>query len=209
MNTRALMAECLGTFVLVIGGCGAAVLAGDRIGFLGVALAFGLSLLVAAYAVGHLSGAHVNPAVSVGIAAAGRLPWRELPGYVVAQLVGAIVASGVLWVVATGRPNADPAAAGFATNGWGAFSPGGFGFTAAFVTEVVLTFILVFTILATTNPQAPLALAGVAIGGVLALVHRRDRDRAPGAKADARARVSPPRRRGARGPSSTRPARRP
>ena len=171
MRTRALAAELLGTFILVLGGCGAAILAGDRIGFVGVALAFGLSLLAVAYAVGHLSGAHVNPAVSVGVAAAGRLPWRDVPGYVVAQVLGAIVASWVIYLVAAGRPGADPIASGFAANGYDGFSPERFGVGAAFVAEGVLTFVFVFTVLATTNPQAPVPLAGVAIGGALALVH--------------------------------------
>jgi aquaporin Z len=157
--------------VLVLGGCGSAILAGDHIGFLGVAFAFGLSLLAMAYAVGHLSGCHVNPAVSLGITLAGRLTWRECGGYVVAQVLGAIAASWLLYFVATSHPGADPVAAGFAANGYGAHSPGGFAAGGAFVLEVVLTFVLVFTVLATTSPQAPTQLAGVAIGLVLTLIH--------------------------------------
>jgi len=171
MNRSAYAAEFLGTFVLVLGGCGSAILAGDHIGFLGVAFAFGLSLLAMAYAVGHLSGCHVNPAVSLGVTLAGRLTWREFGGYVVAQVLGAIVASWVLYFVATSHAGADPVAAGFAANGYGAHSPGGFDAAGAFVLEVVLTWVLVFTVLATTNPQAPVALAGVAIGLVLTLIH--------------------------------------
>src|SRR5690242_5887012 len=107
MRTRTRGAEFLGTFILVLGGCGAAILAGDRIGFAGVALAFGLSLLVDAYALGHLSGAHVNPAVTFGVAASGRLPWRDVPGYLIAQVLGAIVASWVIYFIAAGRPGVD------------------------------------------------------------------------------------------------------
>jgi aquaporin Z len=171
MHRSAYAAEFLGTFVLVLGGCGSAILAGDRIGFLGVAFAFGLSLLAMAYAVGHLSGCHVNPAVSLGITLAGRLTWRECGGYVAAQVLGAIVASWLLYFVATSHAGADPVAAGFAANGYGPHSPGGYEAGGAFVLEVVLTFVLVFTVLATTNPQAPMQLAGVAIGLVLTLVH--------------------------------------
>ncbi len=171
MRNRTFVAELIGTFILVLGGCGAAILAGDRIGFVGVALAFGLSLLAVAYAVGHLSGAHVNPAVTVAVAASGRLPWREVPGYVVAQVLGAVAASWVVYAVASGRPGVDPLAGGFATNGYGNLSPEHFGLVAAFIAESVLTFVFTFVVLAATNPQAPVPLAGVAIGGALALVH--------------------------------------
>jgi len=167
MRRAAYPAEFLGTFVLVLGGCGSAILAGDRIGFLGVAFAFGLSLLAMAYALGHLSGCHGNPAVSLGAVLAGRLTWREFGGYVGAQVLGAVVASWLLYFVATSHAGADPVAAGFAANGYGPHSPGGFDAGGAFVLEVVLTFVLVFTVLATTNPQAPVALAGIAIGLVL------------------------------------------
>ncbi len=169
-HRSAYAAECLGTFVLVLGGCGAAILAGDRIGYLGVAFAFGLSLLAMAYALGHLSGCHVNPAVSLGITLAGRLTWRECGAYVVAQVIGAIAAAWLLYFIALSHPG-DPVGAGFAANGYGTHSPGGFALPGAFVAEVVLTFVLVYTVLATTNPQAPNALAGVAIGLVLTLVH--------------------------------------
>jgi aquaporin Z len=171
MYRSAFAAEFLGTFVLVLGGCGSAILAGDHIGFLGIAFAFGLSLLAMVYAIGHISGCHVNPAVSLGATLAGRLTWRECGGYVVAQVLGAIVASWVLYFVATSHAGADPIAAGFAANGYGAHSPGGFDARGAFVLEVVLTFVLVFTVLATTDPRAPVELAGVAIGLVLTLIH--------------------------------------
>jgi aquaporin Z len=172
MKGRVLAAELVGTFVLVLGGCGTAVLAGDRVGYLGVALAFGLTVVAMAYAVGHLSGAHLNPAVTAGVAMSGRLPWRDAPGYILAQVAGAVLASWVLYTIATGRSSgADPIAAGFAANGFGAHSPGGYALEAAFITETILTFILVFTVLGATNPQAPIQLAGLAIGGVLTLVH--------------------------------------
>jgi aquaporin Z len=165
-------AEAIGTFVLVLGGCGAAVLAGTEIGFLGVSFAFGLSLLAMAYAIGHLSGCHVNPAVSVGLAVAGRLPWRDVPGYVVAQVLGAIAAAWVLYVVATGAASADQVvASGFAANGYGAHSPGGYSLEAALVIEVVLTAVLVFTVLSATSPQVAAGFAGIPIGLVLTLIH--------------------------------------
>jgi len=136
MRRAAYPAEFLGTFVLVLGGCGSAILAGDRIGFLGVAFAFGLSLLAMAYALGHLSGCHANPAVSLGAVLAGRLTWREFGGYVGAQVLGAVVASWLLYFVATSHAGADPVAAGFAANGYGPHSPGGFDAGGAFVLEV-------------------------------------------------------------------------
>jgi aquaporin Z len=172
MRRRILAAEFLGTFVLVFGGCGAAVLAGDRIGYLGIALAFGLTVIAMAYAVGHLSGAHLNPAITAGVAMSGRLPWRDVPGYVAAQVAGAVLASWVLYAIASGRAaGPDPVTAGFAANGYGAHSPGGFGLGASLLAEVTLSFLLVFTVLGATNPQAPVQFAGLAIGGVLALIH--------------------------------------
>src|SRR5271166_1411533 len=142
------LAEFFGTFVLVFGGCGAAVLAGDKIGFAGAAFAFGLSLLAMVYTIGPISGCHINPAVTVGLLLSGKFEAKYLPGYVIAQIIGAIVAAAVLLLIAEGR-NAgyDPALAGFAANGFGAHSPGGYNLIAAFLTEVVLTFFLVFTVL--------------------------------------------------------------
>lgn len=167
---RRLAAEAFGTFVLVLGGCGAAVLAGDAIGSAGIAAAFGLSVLTAAYAVGHVSGGHFNPAVSLGAAVAGRLPWRLVPSYVVTQVVAAIAAAGVLLAVASGRPGFD-VAEGFATNGYGDASPAGYAWWAAALVEVLLTALFVLTILGVTDRRAPQGFAPVAIGLGLTLIH--------------------------------------
>lgn len=171
---RRMAAEALGTFWLVFGGCGSAVLAAGfpelGIGFLGVSLAFGLTVLTMAYAVGHISGAHLNPAVTVGLWAGGRFPAAEIPGYVIAQLVGAVIAAGVLYVIASGAPGFD-LGAGFASNGYGAHSPGGYSLTAALVAEVVLTFVFVTIILNVTDRRAPAGFAPLAIGLTLTLIH--------------------------------------
>ena len=165
-------AELIGTFVLVFGGCGAAVLAGSHIGFAGVAFAFGFSLLVMAYAIGPISGRHINPAVTFGLLLSGKFEAKYVPGYVIAQIVGAIIAGGVLLVIAGGTSAGyDPSTAGFAANGYGAHSPGGYNLTAAFVAEVVLTFFLVFTVLGSTDIKAPVGFAGIPIGIVLVLIH--------------------------------------
>lgn len=175
-----LAAEALGTFVLVLGGCGAAVLAAATtttdgtavgIGYLGVALAFGLTVLVMAAAFGGVSGGHFNPAVSLGLAVARRLPWRDLPGYVVAQVAGAVAAAAVLFVIASGRAGFDAAASGFATNGYGSRSPAGYSMVSALVVEVVMTAVFLLVILGATGPRAPKALAPVAIGLALTLIH--------------------------------------
>ncbi|MDO5506241.1 MAG: aquaporin Z [Pseudoxanthomonas suwonensis] len=179
---KRLSAEFLGTFWLVLGGCGSAVLAanfgGDGnplgIGLLGVSLAFGLTVLTGAYAFGHISGGHFNPAVSFGLWAGGRFPVSELVPYIVAQVLGAILAGFVLWQVASGSAlfAPDAAAAGnFATNGYGAMSPGGYGMTAALIIEVVLTAMFVVIIMGATHHKAPAALAPVAIGLALTLIH--------------------------------------
>ncbi len=166
------LAEMIGTFVLVFGGCGAAVLAGSKIGFAGIALAFGFSLLAMVYAIGSISGCHVNPAVTVGLLLTGKFEAKNVPGYIMAQVIGAIIAASVLFVVARGTASGyDPAVAGFAANGYGAHSPGGYDLTAAFVTEVVLTAFLVFTVLGSTDIQAPVGFAGIPIGIVLTLIH--------------------------------------
>ena len=164
-------AELIGTFVLVFGGCGAAVLAGSHIGFAGVAFAFGFSLLVMAYAIGPISGCHINPAVTFGLLLSGKFEAKHVPGYVVAQ-IRRDLAGGVLLIIAGGTSAGyDPATAGFAANGYGAHSPGGYNLTAAFVAEVVLTFFLVFTVLGTTDIKAPVGFAGIPIGIVLVLIH--------------------------------------
>jgi aquaporin Z len=170
----ALFCEFLGTFWLVLGGCGAAVLAAAfpdlGIGFTGVALAFGLTVLTGAYAFGPVSGAHFNPAVTCGLWAGGRFPGRHVAPYIAAQVVGAIVASAVLYVIASGRAGFD-LAAGFAANGYGAHSPGGYSIGAAVITEAVMTFMFVIVILGSTHRRAPTGFAGLAIGLALTLIH--------------------------------------
>ncbi len=172
--TQKLGAECLGTFWLVFGGCGSAVLAAAfpqlGIGFLGVALAFGLTVMTMAYAVGHISGGHFNPAVSVGLAVAKRFPVKDLLPYVGAQLVGAIVAAAVLYVIASGKAGFD-LAGGFASNGYGDHSPGGYSLVACLVAEVVLTFAFLMIILGSTDRRAPAGFAPIAIGLGLTLIH--------------------------------------
>src|SRR5882672_1540580 len=166
------VAELIGTFVLVFGGCGAAVLAGGKIGFAGVAFAFGFSLLAMVYAIGPVSGCHINPAVTLGLLLSGKFEAKYAAGYIAAQVVGAILAAGVLLIVAGGTTAGyDPSAAGFAANGYGAHSPGGYNLIAAFVAEVVLTFFLVFTVLGSTDIKAPVGFAGIPIGIVLVLIH--------------------------------------
>ena len=179
MGSR-LAAEALGTFVLVLGGCGAAVLAAQvvtdggadvGIGLLGVSLAFGLSVLGMAYAVGSVSGGHFNPAVTLGAALAGRTEWRCLGPYWLAQVAGGSLGALVLYAVATGRPGFDAVESGFASNGWGERSPEGYGLAAALLVEVVLTAVFLYVILGATDARAPEGFAPVAIGLVLTLIH--------------------------------------
>jgi aquaporin Z len=166
------IAEFVGTFVLVFASCGSAVLAGDKIGFLGVALAFGLSLLAMVYAIGPISGCHINPAVTVGILITRKMDAKYTAGYIVAQILGAIVASALLLLIVKGAPNGyDPAVAGFAANGYGDHSPGYYSLQSALLVEIVLTFFLVFTVLGATDIKAPVGFAGIAIGFVLTLIH--------------------------------------
>jgi aquaporin Z len=171
---KAYGAEFLGTFWLVLGGCGSAVLAAAfpnvGIGLLGVALAFGLTVLTMAFAIGHISGCHLNPAVSVGLWAGGRFPANKLAPYIVAQVLGAIAAGGVLYVIASGAPEFD-VAKGFASNGYGAHSPGGYSLTAALVCEVVMTMFFLIVILGATDKRAPAGFAPIAIGLALTLIH--------------------------------------
>ena len=171
---KKMLAEFFGTFWLVFGGCGAAVLAAGvadvGIGWLGVAFAFGLTVMTMAFAIGHISGCHLNPAVSLGLAVGKRFPIGELPGYVVAQLVGGAVGAGVLYVIASGGPGFD-LAAGFAANGFGDHSPGGYGLMAGAVAEVVLTFMFLLIILGATDRRAPAGFAPIAIGLGLTLIH--------------------------------------
>ena len=171
---KAYGAEFLGTFWLVLGGCGSAVLAAAfpevGIGLLGVALAFGLTLLTMAYAIGHISGCHLNPAVSVGLWAGGRFGATKLAPYIVAQVLGAVAAAAVLYVIASGSPGFD-VSAGFASNGYGEHSPGGYSLLAALVTEVVMTMFFLFIIMGSTDKRAPAGLAPIAIGLGLTLIH--------------------------------------
>lgn len=166
------VAELVGTFVLVFASCGSAVLAGDEIGFLGVSLAFGLSLLAMVYAIGPISGCHINPAVTVGILMTKKMDAKYAPGYIVAQIVGAILAAAILLLIVKGTPSGyDPSVAGFAANGYGDHSPGRYNLLSALVAEIVLTFFLVYTVLGATDIKAPVGFAGIAIGFVLTLIH--------------------------------------
>jgi aquaporin Z len=167
---RASIAEFFGTFWLVLGGCGAAVLAGRGIGTLGVSLAFGLTVLTMAYAIGHISGCHLNPAVSIGLWAAGRFKGDRLAAYIIAQVLGAVVAGGVLYFIAKGQPGFS-AHGGFASNGYGQLSPGGFGLASSFVTEAVMTGMFLVVILGATDERAPKGFAPIAIGFALTLIH--------------------------------------
>ncbi|MFZ0497871.1 MAG: aquaporin Z [Steroidobacteraceae bacterium] len=171
---RKLLAEFIGTAWLVLGGCGAAVLAAAfpklGIGFVGVALSFGLTLLTMAYAIGHVSGCHINPAVSVGLCAGGRFRVADLPGYIIAQVLGGLAGAGVLYLIASGHVDFSTAG-GFASNGYGAHSPGGYSLMSAFVCEVVMTFGFLFVIMGATHGNAPRGFAPLAIGLCLTLIH--------------------------------------
>jgi len=173
--SKRLGAEMFGSFWLVLGGCGSAVLAAAfphvGIGLAGVSLAFGLTVLTLAYAIGHISGCHLNPAVSIGLTVAGRFPARDLVPYIVAQVIGATLGAYTLSVIATGAPGFDLVASGFATNGFGEHSPGQYTMVAALVCEVVMTFFFLFVILGATDHRAPSGFAPIAIGLCLTLIH--------------------------------------
>ena len=172
-TSRRVVAEFFGTFWLVFGGCGAAVLAAAfpslGIGFVGVAFAFGLTVLTMAYAVGHVSGGHFNPAVTIGLWAAGRCANRHVVPYIVAQVIAAILAAAALWMIASGKPGWVPN--GFASNGYGELSPGKYGVAACFFTEVLMTFFFLFIIIGTTSKGAATGFAGIPIGLALTLIH--------------------------------------
>ncbi len=168
---KAYIAEFVGTFVLVFGGVGSAVLAGTHIGFLGVALAFGLSLLAMVYTIGPISGCHINPAVTFGLFLARKFPGDRVAGYWLAQVLGGIVAALILFVIASGQPHFSAVASGFGSNGYGIRSPDQFALGAAFLCEVVMTAFLVLTVLGATDVKAPVGFAGLAIGLVLTLIH--------------------------------------
>ncbi len=171
---RKLAAEFFGTFWLVLGGCGSAVLAaafpGLGIGLLGVSLAFGLTVMTMAFAIGHISGCHLNPAVTLGLWAGGRFKGKEVLPYIVSQVVGGIAGAGILYLIATGKPGFDTAA-GFASNGYGEHSPGGYSMLAALVAEVVMTFMFLLIIMGSTDKRAPKGFAPIAIGLGLTLIH--------------------------------------
>ncbi|WP_118181886.1 aquaporin Z [Paraburkholderia phosphatilytica] len=177
--SKRLAAEMFGTLWLVLGGCGSAVLAanfagpvhGLGIGFVGVSFAFGLTVLTMAYAIGHISGCHLNPAVSVGLAVAGRFPFREVVPYTAAQVIGAVLGAWILSVIASGQLGFDLVASGFASNGYGMRSPGHYSLAAAFVCEVVMTAFFLFVILGATEKRAPAGFAPIAIGLCLTLIH--------------------------------------
>jgi aquaporin Z len=173
--SKRLAAEFFGTFWLVTGGCGSAILAAAfpdlGIGFAGVALAFGFTVLTMVYAVGHISGGHFNPAVTVGLFAGGRFPARDVIPYIVVQVVGSIAAAAVLYLIASGKPGFDASASGFASNGYGAHSPGGFSMQSAIVCELVMTAFFLIVIHGATHKRAPTGFAGIAIGLTLTLIH--------------------------------------
>ena len=171
---RRYLAETIGTFWLTFAGCGSAVIAAAfphvGIGLLGVALTFGLSVVTMAYAIGHISGCHLNPAVTVGLAAGGRFPAKDIAPYVVAQVVGAVIAAALLRTIADGAPGFD-VSGGFASNGYGEHSPGHYSLVAALLTEVTLTAVFLFVIMGSTHPKAPSGFAGLAIGLTLTMIH--------------------------------------
>jgi aquaporin Z len=171
---RKCLAEAIGTFWLTFGGCGTAVIAATfpqvGVGIVGVAFAFGLTVLTMAYAIGHISGCHLNPAVTVGLAAGGRFPSKDIAPYVIAQVVGAVVAAAVLYVIARGAPDFD-LAKGFAANGYGEHSPGHYSLAAGLVAEIVLTMMFLFVIMGATHGSAPVGFAPIAIGLCLTLIH--------------------------------------
>ena len=174
MDLRKYLAEAIGTFWLTFAGCGSAVIAAAfpqvGIGLLGVSLAFGLSVLTMAYAIGHISGCHLNPAVTFGLAAGGRFPAKDVAPYVVAQVVGAVVGAATLYAIASGAPGFD-VAKGFAANGYGAHSPGGYSLFSAMLAEIVLTMAFLFIIMGATHGKAPVGFAPIAIGLALTLIH--------------------------------------
>jgi len=173
--TKKLGAEFIGTFWLVLGGCGSAVLAAGYpevgIGWLGVSLAFGLTVMTMAFALGHISGCHLNPAVSIGLWKGGRFDSSELVPYIVVQVAGGLAGAGILYIIASGLPGFDASASGFAANGFGEHSPAGYQLTAALVTEIVMTFMFLIIILGATDERAPAGLAPIAIGLGLTLIH--------------------------------------
>jgi aquaporin Z len=170
-SSQKYIAELLGTMVLVLMGCGSAVIAGGNIGFLGISLAFGLAVVVMAYAIGPVSGCHLNPAITISMLVAGKISGKDAVGYIAAQLIGAVVGSGILYLIASGKDGYSIAANGLGQNGYGALSPAHYGLTAAFIAEVVLTFIFLIVIFGATHKKAFDSFAGLAIGLALVLIH--------------------------------------
>lgn len=165
------IAELIGTFVLVFIGCGSAVVAGKAIGFTGISFAFGLAVLAMVYAIGNISGCHINPAISVGMLVAGKMKWQDTLLYIVFQCIGAIIAAGILLAIAKGLPGYSVATGGLGQNGYGSHSPGGYSLIACLVAEIVLTFIFLLVIFGATSKEAPKSFAGIAIGLSLVFIH--------------------------------------
>lgn len=170
-DTNKYLAELIGTFVLVFMGCGSAVIAGEKVGFLGIALAFGLSVLVMVYAIGPISGCHINPAITIAMLVNGKISGRDAGIYIICQCIGAIIAAGLLFTIVTGLPTYSLATSGLGQNGYGAASPGGFSMVSGLIAEVILTFIFLIVIFGATSRAAPAGFAGIAIGLSLALIH--------------------------------------
>lgn len=166
-----LIAEMFGTLVLVLFGCGSAVIAGEQIGFLGISCAFGFSVIIMAYTIGGISGCHINPAVTVGLAAGGKFPYKDVIPYIIAQCVGAIVGAAILYYIASGKPGYDIAVNGLGQNGFDDASPAKYNMMAGFVAEIVLTAIFIFVILGSTSLLSPAGFAGIAIGIALVVIH--------------------------------------
>lgn len=165
------VAELIGTFALVLIGCGSAVIAGEYIGFLGISFAFGLTVLVMVYAIGNISGCHINPAITVAMLVAGKIKTKDAMAYIIVQCIGAIIAAGVLFVIASGQADYSLAANGLGQNGYGTLSPGGYSLVACFIAEIVLTGLFLFVIFGSTSKDAPKGFAGVSIGFSLILIH--------------------------------------
>lgn len=171
MSMNKYFAEFIGTFVLVLIGCGSAVVAGSQIGFLGISMAFGLAVLVMVYAIGNISGCHINPAITISMLVAGKISGKDTVGYLIAQFLGGIVGALILYLIASGKADYSLAVNGLGQNGYGELSPMKYGIGAAFLAEVVLTFIFLLVIFGATSPKAPTGFAGIAIGWSLAMIH--------------------------------------
>ncbi|MBM3118577.1 MAG: aquaporin Z [Chloroflexi bacterium] len=170
-NVKKYIAELIGTFALVLVGCGSAVIAGKYVGFLGISFAFGLTVLAMVYAIGRISGCHINPAISLAMLVAGKMNWKDTVFYIIAQCIGAIIAAGILLAIAVGNSDYSLAVNGLGQNGYGAYSPGGYSLLACLIAEVVLTALFLFVIFGSTSKKAPEGFAGLSIGLSLVLIH--------------------------------------